>query len=273
MESEKFAPKEVTAKKVDNLLAISDTPVDIFASKDDLPVNKGGVMDKHHTLGRVLESENTVRKQTVEENLSDLLTCSEKLFPVDGRGKPSKISPDKLILDASGGTCVGRNGLPVTSTLAEKDLGNILSILDALGGTTAGIEGLPVTNSEEVLSRNDHSLQCSPWTLGLLDELQVVDDDQSLLSDQLHVTEKEQTATMSKADNHRLMRKLESENLVQKEAAEENMSDVLVCSGELFPVGGQRRPLKISSGGTVCCFYWCYLLPRWFANGRGHTWY
>merc|ERR1712007_1174 len=246
MEHGRVVQKEVTAEKVDNLLAIMDAPVDIFAEE--------------------MNSNNIVRNEVAEENLSDLLACSEKLLPVRGQARPPKIATDSA----------GRGGLPFTHALAEKDLSNILSVLDDICGISKGTDDLPVTNPEEVLSSNDHSLQCSPWTLGLLDELQVGDDNRLLGGDQLHVTEREQTDKMLKADDHRPRSKLESEHLLQKEVAEENVSDLLVCSGELFAVSGQRRFSKISSSRSVCCFSWCCWccrLPRWFASGRGQTKY
>merc|ERR1712137_260986 len=180
------------------------------------------------------------------EDLSDLLAYSEELVPLSGQGKPSKISPDGLVLDASSGTRVCRDGLPVTKAVAEKDFSNILAILDALGGISAGTDDMPVTNAEVVLSRNGSSL------------LQVGDADRLLGSDQLPVTEKEQTDKMLKTDeNHRFTRKLEAENFVQEKVAEEKVSGLSACSDALFPVSGQRKPSKkISAKGTICCFGW-----------------
>jgi len=91
-EYEQVAQKKVTAKKVDNILAIMDAPVDIFAGKDGLPVTKGEVRDEHRMLARDLESESYVRKEVAEDNFGDLWACSEKLFSVGGQGRPSKIS-------------------------------------------------------------------------------------------------------------------------------------------------------------------------------------
>merc|ERR1712007_386944 len=70
--------------------------------------------DENHRLTRNLEAENLVQKKAAEENVSDLLACSEKLFPVSGQRRPSKISPDGTICDASGDIVPGRDGLPVT---------------------------------------------------------------------------------------------------------------------------------------------------------------
>jgi len=91
-EYEQVAQKKVTAKKVNNILAIMDAPVDIFAGKDGLPVTKGEVRDEHRMLARDLESESYVRKEVAEDNFGDLWACSEKLFSVGGQGRPSKIS-------------------------------------------------------------------------------------------------------------------------------------------------------------------------------------
>jgi len=203
-----------------NELQVGDD--DPLVGLDQLPVTKREridtilKMDERHTLVRNLESENSVRKEAADDSLSDLLAYSEKLFPVNGQGRSPKISPDRPILDASSGISAGRDGL--------------LAILDALGGISAGTDDLPVDNAQVVLSRNGHSLQCSP-----------------------QVTETEQIDKMLKTDeNHRLTRKLEAENPVQREAGEENVSDLLACSEKLFPVSGERRPSKILPDGTIC---------------------
>merc|ERR1712137_1161515 len=47
-------------------------------------------------------------------------------------------------------------------------------------------------------------------------------------------------------EHHRLTRKLEYEEVVRKEVAEEKVNDLLVCSEKLFPISGQVRPSNIS---------------------------
>lgn len=262
--------KKVTAKNVDTLLAILDAPVDISAGRDGVPVTKGRVTDEHHMLAKEMRSENIARKEVAEENLGDLLACSEKLLPGSGQGRPPKISPHpfmrrKLHLDADDKSALKEyhrlqkmeHNNVAQMKVATKKVDNLLAILDSPVDTLA--DDLPVNKG------------------GVKDEHQTL---------------------ARELDSESIVWK---ENFVHEEVAEENVTDLLVCSGELFAVGGHEKLSKISSVGSVCCFSWwcclpsavggqrrflkislvrslcclswCCCLSRWFASGREYTKY
>jgi len=286
VEYEIVVQKKVTAKKIDTPLAILDSPVDIAAGRDGVPVTKGRVTDEHHMLAKEMRSENIVRKEIAEENLIDMLACSRELLPGSGQGRLSKISPHpfmrrKLNLDADGESALREyhrlqkmeHANVVQTKVTTKKADNLLAILDAPADALADEGGLPVNkggvkdehhtlarelDSESIVRKETMEENPSDvLNLGLLNELHIGDNDGSLGSDQLHVTEREQ----ADADDQGLIRRLESENFVQKEVAQETVTHLSVCSGKLLVVGGHKRLSKISSVGSVCCFSWCCCLP------------
>jgi len=150
LEYEKVAQKEGPEKKVPNKPSCSkklfsvnvqerhraslDGSGGIFSGRDGLPVAKDevGRTDEHHRLARKLEYDQIVQKEAAEEKVNDLLACSEKLFPVSGEGRPSKISPDRAFFDASGGLVSSRNRLPVTKdeVISGPSVDAVLALLD-----------------------------------------------------------------------------------------------------------------------------------------------
>jgi len=159
--------------------------------------------DENHRLTSRLEAENLVHTEAAEENVSDLLPCSEKLFPVSGQRRPSKISPDGTICDASGVIVTGR-------------------------------DGLPVTKDEVVLNPSGGFLLCSTGHLVLRDELKVGDGGRLLGPDHLPVTEVQQTDKILKTDD--LLLDCKGIPVLSKDG-------LLILKTSIMQVGGISIPL------------------------------
>jgi len=272
IEYEQVAQTKVTAKKVNNLLALMDAPVDIFAGQDGLPVTKSEVRDEHHMLARDSESEIYARKEVAHDNLSDLFACSEELFP--------KISFPPLTRSVAADSKPGlkeHHRLQKVEHEKQKNVraekvDNLFSIFDSPVDIFAGTS---VTNSGVMNEHHTYAreVESENFVRKEVAKLNAAADSKSPSKEhrrpQKMEYEKQKKARPDTVDNlfanldapvdifasepvtnsgsieehHTLVCESQSKNFVRKEVAQDNLSDAFGFE-KLFPVSGTENIRK-----------------------------